>query len=96
MHCVNDLSGRDLSQDETICVEKCAYKHVKMNNRAMQVYMEVQPKMTEKRIEEMKQQAEQQRIKMEEEQQKAAAEFEVAQPLSVDDVPAKTEQSIDS
>lgn len=58
MHCVSDLTCRNTTEDEATCVDKCAYKHVKSNNRAMQVYVEVQPAMTQKRIDDItKQQA---------------------------------------
>ncbi|EEB12345.1 mitochondrial import inner membrane translocase subunit Tim9 B, putative [Pediculus humanus corporis] len=58
MHCVNHLSDRDLSQDECGCVDMCTKKHVSVNHKVMQVYMEVQPEIINKRIEDMnKQQA---------------------------------------
>ncbi|KAK7790647.1 hypothetical protein R5R35_006540 [Gryllus longicercus] len=51
--CVNNFNERELSLDEAKCVEFCAGKHVKMNHKVMEVYMEVQSVITNKRIEEI-------------------------------------------
>lgn len=53
IRCINNFNGRDLSNNEAQCVDSCAGKHVKMNHKIMQVYMEVQTIITNKRIEEM-------------------------------------------
>ena len=34
-------------------MSRCADKHVKVNNKVMEIYMEVQPLITQKRIDEM-------------------------------------------
>nr|CAD7265516.1 unnamed protein product [Timema shepardi] len=51
--CVSTLSNRDISADEAQCVSLCTDKYVNMNNKLMQVYMEVQPIIMNKRMEEM-------------------------------------------
>lgn len=58
VHCVNQLGQRDLTQDECRCVDVCTKKYVNVNHKVMQVYMEVQPQIVNRKIEEMnKQQA---------------------------------------
>ncbi|XP_071449399.1 mitochondrial import inner membrane translocase subunit Tim10B [Hetaerina americana] len=51
--CVYTFGGRDLTREEAHCAEICASKHVKINHKSMAVYMEVQPLIVNKRIEEM-------------------------------------------
>lgn len=50
--CVAELGSRDLSLTEEDCVAKCADKNVRMNHRTMEVFMELQPAMLEKRRQE--------------------------------------------
>jgi hypothetical protein len=38
---------------KAVCVARCAGKHVKVNKKVMEIYMEVQPQITKKRMEEM-------------------------------------------
>lgn len=38
---------------QAICVDRCAGKHVKVNKKVLEVYMEVQPQITKKRMDEM-------------------------------------------
>ncbi|KAL0269838.1 UNVERIFIED_CONTAM: hypothetical protein PYX00_007437 [Menopon gallinae] len=58
VHCVNQLGQRDLTQDECSCVDVCTKKYVNVNNKVMQVYMEVQSQIINRKIEEVnKQQA---------------------------------------
>ncbi|KAK6639669.1 hypothetical protein RUM43_007942 [Polyplax serrata] len=63
LHCVNHLSDRDLSQDEGGCVDMCTKKHVSVNHKVMQVYMEIQPQIINKKIEDANRQ---QQLAMEE------------------------------
>ncbi|PSN38950.1 hypothetical protein C0J52_08938 [Blattella germanica] len=51
--CVYTLTGRGLTDEEARCVSECANKHVKVNNKLMEIYMEVQPLIAQKRIDEM-------------------------------------------
>lgn len=51
------MSDRDLSQDESGCVDMCTKKHVSVNHKVMQVYMDIQPHLINKRIEEVNKQA---------------------------------------
>nr|CAD7453547.1 unnamed protein product [Timema tahoe] len=53
LRCVSTLSNRDISAEEAQCVSLCTDKYVNMNNKLMQVYMEVQPIIMNKRMEEM-------------------------------------------
>ena len=41
--CVNDMTRKDLSNDEITCVEHCASKLVNVNHRLMSVFMEIGP-----------------------------------------------------
>lgn len=38
---------------QAICVDRCAGKHVKVNKKVLDVYVEVQPQITQKRMDEM-------------------------------------------
>lgn len=38
---------------QAICVSQCADKHVKVNKKVMEVYIEVQPQIAKKRMEEV-------------------------------------------
>jgi hypothetical protein len=38
---------------QAICVDHCAGKHVKVNKKVMEIYMEIQPQITKKRMDEM-------------------------------------------
>jgi hypothetical protein len=38
---------------QAVCVARCAGKHIKVNKKVMEIYMEVQPQITKKRMEEM-------------------------------------------
>ncbi|XP_037568949.1 mitochondrial import inner membrane translocase subunit Tim10 B [Dermacentor silvarum] len=50
-HCVNNLNYRDLTPDESQCVDRCAGKAISVNHRMMSIYMEVQPEMMKRSIE---------------------------------------------
>ncbi|GAV05202.1 hypothetical protein RvY_15370 [Ramazzottius varieornatus] len=47
--CVADLGTRRLTEPEEQCVSNCATKNVRLNNRTMEVFMELQPAILEKR-----------------------------------------------
>ncbi|XP_046743939.1 mitochondrial import inner membrane translocase subunit Tim10 B-like [Diprion similis] len=51
--CTNTFNSRDMDVDEEACINNCAQKHINANHRIMEVYMEVQPLLVNKRIEEM-------------------------------------------
>merc|ERR1711946_12858 len=51
--CVNTFQSRDIAEDEMNCVDICTNKHVRVNHKMMSVYMEVQPLIMQKRMEEM-------------------------------------------
>ncbi|XP_015598243.1 mitochondrial import inner membrane translocase subunit Tim10 B-like [Cephus cinctus] len=66
--CANTFNSRDISPDEEFCINNCAQKHINANHRVMEVFMEVQPTLVNKRIEEMN--AAQALIDAQQEQQK--------------------------
>jgi hypothetical protein len=49
MDCHVDLS----SLRNANCIDRCAGKHVKVNKKVLEIYMEVQPQITKKRMDEM-------------------------------------------
>ncbi|CAA9995151.1 unnamed protein product [Nesidiocoris tenuis] len=51
-HCVISFFERDVSQQENICIDRCVTKFLKSSHVAMNTYVEIQPKMVEKRIQE--------------------------------------------
>lgn len=51
--CVNTFQYRDLAEDEMSCVDTCTNKHVRVNHKIMALYMEVQPIVMQRRIDEM-------------------------------------------
>ncbi|KDR15692.1 Mitochondrial import inner membrane translocase subunit Tim9 B, partial [Zootermopsis nevadensis] len=53
LRCVNTFNSRELTEEEAVCVTHCAGKHIKVNKKVMEIYMEVQPQITKKRMEEM-------------------------------------------
>ncbi|XP_063233788.1 mitochondrial import inner membrane translocase subunit Tim10 B [Bacillus rossius redtenbacheri] len=55
LRCVSSFDSRDVSEEEARCVSLCTSKYINMNNKMMQVYMEVQPLILNKRMEEMNQ-----------------------------------------
>ncbi|CAG0893187.1 unnamed protein product [Darwinula stevensoni] len=52
-HCIENLNDRSLSDEEIRCVDVCCGKQVNLNHKLMSVYMEEQPKILEKRIQEV-------------------------------------------
>lgn len=92
LHCVNHLSDRDLSQDETKCVDMCTKKHVNVNHKIMQVYVEVQPQIVNKRMEDMTKQQQaalEQAKKTEELESSQKAEIVSSQNAQINKVDAK-------
>ncbi|XP_008208702.1 mitochondrial import inner membrane translocase subunit Tim10 B [Nasonia vitripennis] len=51
--CTNTFTTRDIELDEANCVDTCAQKFIHTNHRVMEVYMEVQAAIVQKRIDEM-------------------------------------------
>ena len=47
--CVADLGSRKLTDAEESCVGLCAEKNIRLNHKTMEVFMELQPAMIEKR-----------------------------------------------
>ncbi|XP_078045176.1 mitochondrial import inner membrane translocase subunit Tim10B [Augochlora pura] len=50
--CMNTFISRDISAAEDQCVKKCVEKHVHGNHKMMEVFVEVQSVIVQKRIEE--------------------------------------------
>ncbi|XP_055619881.1 mitochondrial import inner membrane translocase subunit Tim10B isoform X2 [Toxorhynchites rutilus septentrionalis] len=48
--CVDNFFGRDLSQDEVRCAERCVGKFINLNQRLMQVYVGVQGEINQRRM----------------------------------------------
>ncbi|XP_076653569.1 mitochondrial import inner membrane translocase subunit Tim10B [Halictus rubicundus] len=53
--CMNTFISRDISFEEDLCVKKCVEKHVHGNHKMMEIFVEVQPVLMQKRIEEIQQ-----------------------------------------
>ncbi|KZC07187.1 Mitochondrial import inner membrane translocase subunit Tim9 B, partial [Dufourea novaeangliae] len=53
--CLNTFISREVSAEEDICVSKCLQKHVRANHKMMEIFMEVQPVLIQKRLEEVQQ-----------------------------------------
>lgn len=52
-HCVDSFKSRQLEHHEIDCVEKCAHKLIRFNNRSINVYADIQVKLMTKRQKEM-------------------------------------------
>ncbi|CAL7947006.1 unnamed protein product [Xylocopa violacea] len=50
--CVSTFLSRDTSTDEALCVENCSGKHINANHKIMEIFMEVQPVIARKNMEE--------------------------------------------
>ncbi|XP_046670035.1 mitochondrial import inner membrane translocase subunit Tim10B [Homalodisca vitripennis] len=51
--CINTFGQRDMTLHEIHCSDLCVSKHTQLNLKVMSVYVEVQPQIVQKRIEEM-------------------------------------------
>ncbi|XP_011165191.1 mitochondrial import inner membrane translocase subunit Tim10 B isoform X1 [Solenopsis invicta] len=51
--CANTFLSREITSNEDLCVNNCAQKYIHANHKIMEVFMEVQPLMMHKRIEEI-------------------------------------------
>lgn len=51
-HCVVTFADRDVLSEESICLDRCVSKILKSSHAAMNTYVEIQPKLVEKRIQE--------------------------------------------
>ncbi|KAJ6635961.1 Mitochondrial import inner membrane translocase subunit Tim10B [Pseudolycoriella hygida] len=73
LHCTNNFFNRDLSSDETNCVDKCVTKFSNVNQKVMAVYVEAQTAINAKRMAEfemqLKQQEEQAALQQQQQQQ---------------------------
>ncbi|ALC49548.1 Tim9b, partial [Drosophila busckii] len=68
--CVDNLSQRELFEQEETCVDRCVTKFARFNQNMMKVYVDVQTKINAKRMEEaedaakkLEQQQQEERIK---------------------------------
>jgi hypothetical protein len=50
---VTAFNTREMTEEEAICVDRCAGKHVKVSKKVLDVYEEIQPQITKKRMDEM-------------------------------------------
>ncbi|XP_031841010.1 mitochondrial import inner membrane translocase subunit Tim10 B [Nomia melanderi] len=53
--CTNTFMSRNISAEEEVCVRKCADKHIRANQKTMEIFMELQPAIVQKRIAEVQQ-----------------------------------------
>uniref|UniRef100_A0A0K8R4S1 Mitochondrial import inner membrane translocase subunit n=1 Tax=Ixodes ricinus TaxID=34613 RepID=A0A0K8R4S1_IXORI len=67
--CVNNLNYRELTSQESSCVEHCVGKSINVNHRMMAIYMEVQPEMMKHALEAQQQQQQQQEQQQQKQQQ---------------------------
>ncbi|XP_011700198.1 PREDICTED: mitochondrial import inner membrane translocase subunit Tim10 B isoform X2 [Wasmannia auropunctata] len=51
--CANTFLSREITSDEDLCVSNCAQKYIHANHKIMEIFMEVQPVMVRKRMEEI-------------------------------------------
>lgn len=51
--CANTFLSREISVNEDHCVQNCAQKHINANHKVMEIYVEVQPILVEKRVKEI-------------------------------------------
>ncbi|KAM0734875.1 Mitochondrial import inner membrane translocase subunit Tim10 B [Formica fusca] len=51
--CANTFLTREITSDEDLCVSNCAQKYIHANHRIMEIFMEVQPIMVRRRMEEI-------------------------------------------
>lgn len=51
--CTTTFASRDLTSDEDECVKNCVEKHIHANHRIMEIFMEIQPLLVQKRMAEI-------------------------------------------
>ena len=51
--CANTFLTREITSDEDLCVSNCAQKYIHANHKIMEIFMEVQPIMVRRRMEEI-------------------------------------------
>ncbi|XP_055375096.1 mitochondrial import inner membrane translocase subunit Tim10B-like isoform X3 [Condylostylus longicornis] len=52
-HCADNFYSRTISVDETLCIDKCLQKFTRVNQRVMNVYVDVQTEITQRRVQEL-------------------------------------------
>ncbi|KAG7261378.1 hypothetical protein CRUP_036092, partial [Coryphaenoides rupestris] len=77
--CTSNFNYRNLTMDEDRCVDNCAGKLIRSNHRLMGTYVQLMPKMVQRRVDEM--------------QSKAASAAAAAEAGSVTEPPPATEFS---
>lgn len=63
--CVNRFNDRELSSEESSCLDHCVGKHIHANHMIMSVYAELQPVYMQRRMDEMNKQLEAQQAAQE-------------------------------
>ncbi|CAL1676658.1 unnamed protein product [Lasius platythorax] len=51
--CANTFLTREITSDEDLCISNCAQKYIHANHKIMEIFMEVQPIMVRRRMEEI-------------------------------------------
>ncbi|XP_017889308.1 mitochondrial import inner membrane translocase subunit Tim10 B-like [Ceratina calcarata] len=52
--CVSSFLSRDMSTEEAQCIQNCSSKHINANHRIMEIFMEVQPAINRRNMEELR------------------------------------------
>ncbi|XP_043678632.1 mitochondrial import inner membrane translocase subunit Tim10 B-like [Vespula pensylvanica] len=55
--CADTFLTREITSNEDLCIKNCTEKHIHANHKIMELYMEIQPILVRKRIEELNNQA---------------------------------------
>ncbi|XP_029158772.1 mitochondrial import inner membrane translocase subunit Tim10 B-like [Nylanderia fulva] len=51
--CANTFLSREITSDEDLCINNCAQKYIHANHKIMEIFVEVQPIMVRRRMEEV-------------------------------------------
>lgn len=51
--CANTFLTREITSDEDLCINNCAQKYIHANHKIMEIFVEVQPIMVRRRMEEV-------------------------------------------
>lgn len=52
-HCVNTFADRTTTNDEISCMERCVTKYLGLNRKVMEVFVELQPEIIKRKMDEI-------------------------------------------